>query len=417
MSAVSLKVNKRGKKVKKVTVKWKHLGIDAFGDEYPLKIWENLECVLTKHGIILKRNEISKDVDFFNFEGAESRNGKIADIHSLQMIEGLKMNENQVATAIARIAEKNCYNPFIDMLKENENSDISIIKQLFDAIPIREEYKENSDFYSLLFVKWCIGVVKMAHNTLENSYGSQGVLTLQGGQGDYKSTFFRLLLPNHRWFKGDESVDPSSKDDVIKTTSYVVCELGEFDDTMKKEQAKLKQFFTAVTDEYRTPYSHVSEKHPRRTSFCATVNKTGFLKDETGSRRYWVIPVSRIDRNKVEAIDKNKFWGAVYHLYKSGEVTDWLDKEETAELERLNRTFNYKDDVAITLDDKLDWDSPREEWGHYSVTTIAERLCIREKAKIKNEMQRRGIKYEQKRYGGKPVRGYTIPILPSLGDF
>lgn len=417
MSAVSLKVNKRGKKVKKVTVKWKHLGIDAFGDEYPLKIWENLECVLTKHGIILKRNEISKDVDFFNFEGAESRNGKIADIHSLQMIEGLKMNENQVATAIARIAEKNCYNPFIDMLKENENSDISIIKEVFETIPIREEYKENVDFYSLLFVKWCIGVVKMAHNTLENAYGSQGVLTLQGKQGDYKSTFFRLLLPNHRWFKGDESVDPSSKDDVIKTTSYVVCELGEFDDTMKKEQAKLKQFFTAVTDEYRTPYSHVSEKYPRKTSFCATVNKTGFLKDETGSRRYWVIPVSVIDRNKVEAIDKNKFWGAVYHLYKLGEVTDWLDKEETAELERLNRTFNYKDDVAITLDDKLDWDSPREEWGHYSVTTIAERLCIREKAKIKNEMQRRGIKYEQKRYGGKPVRGYTIPILPSLGDF
>lgn len=417
MSAVSLKVNKRGKKVKKVTVKWKHLGIDAFGDEYPLKIWENLECVLTKHGIILKRNEISKDVDFFNFEGAESRNGKIADIHSLQMIEGLKMNENQVATAIARIAEKNCYNPFIDMLKENENSDISIIKEVFETIPIRDEYKENVDFYSLLFVKWCIGVVKMAHNTLENAYGSQGVLTLQGKQGDHKSTFFRFLLPNHRWFKGDESVDPSSKDDVIKTTSYVVCELGEFDDTMKKEQAKLKQFFTAVTDEYRTPYSHVSEKYPRKTSFCATVNKTGFLKDETGSRRYWVIPVSRIDRNKVEAIDKNKFWGAVYHLYKSGEVTDWLDKEETAELERLNRTFNYKDDVAITLDDKLDWDSPREEWGHYSVTTIAERLCIREKAKIKNEMQRRGIKYEQKRYGGKPVRGYTIPILPSLGDF
>ena len=416
MGAVSLKINNNGR-VNKVSVEWKYTGVDGKGNEYPLKIWENLECVLSKYGINLKRNEVTKDIDFFNFEGAESRNGKIADIHSLQMIEGLKMNENQVAAAIARIAEKNRYNPFIDMLKENENSDISIIKQLFDTIPIKEEYKENSDFYSLLFVKWCIGVVKMAHNTLENAYGSQGVLTLQGGQGDHKSTFFRLLLPNHRWFKGDESVDPSSKDDVIKTTSYVVCELGEFDDTMKKEQAKLKQFFTAVTDEYRTPYSHVSEKYPRKTSFCATVNKTGFLKDETGSRRYWVIPVSMIDRNKVEAIDKNKFWGAVYHLYKSGEVTDWLDKEETAELERLNRTFNYKDDVAITLDDKLDWDSPREEWGHYSVTTIAERLCIREKAKIKNEMQRRGIKYEQKRYGRKPVRGYTIPILPSLGDF
>lgn len=416
MSAVSLKVNDNGK-VNKVSVKWKYTGVNGKGYEYPLKIWENLECVLAKHGIVLKRNEVSKDIDFFNFEGAESRNGRIADIHSLQIIEGLGMNEKQVTTAMARIAEEKSYNPFIDMLKENENSDISIIKEVFETIPIREEYKENVDFYSLLFVKWCIGVVKMAHNTLENAYSSQGVLILQGKQGDHKSTFFRLLLPNHKWFKGDESVDPSSRDNVMKVCGYVICELGEFDDTMKKEQAKLKQFFTSVSDEYRIPYGMVNERHPRKTSFCATVNKTGFLKDETGSRRYWVIPVSMIDRNKVEAIDKNKFWGAVYHLYKSGEVTDWLDKEETAELERLNRTFNYKDDVAITLDDKLDWDSPREEWGHYSVTTIAERLCIREKAKIKNEMQRRGIKYEQKRYGGKPVRGYTIPILPSLGDF
>lgn len=416
MSAISLKVNDKGR-VNKVSMKWKHTAIDGKGNEYPIKIWENLECVLAKYGIQVKRNEVSKEVEFFNFEGASSRNGKIADIHSLQMIEGLKLNENQVATALARIAEKNSYNPFIEMLQENENSDVSIIKEVFESIPIREEYKVNTDFYSLLFVKWCLGVVKMAHNTLDNAFGSQGVLTLQGSQGDYKSTFFRLLLPNHKWFKGDESVDPSSKDDVMKTTSYVICELGEFDDTMKKEQAKLKQFFTAITDEYRAPYSHVSEKHPRKTSFCATVNKTGFLKDETGSRRYWVIPVSRIDRDKVASVDKNKFWGAVYHLYKQGEVTEWLNQEETTELERLNRTFNYKDDVAITLDDKLDWDSPAEEWGHYSISTIAERLCIREKGKIKNEMQRRGIKYEQKRFGGKPVRGYTIPILPSLGDF
>ena len=87
MSAVSLKVNDNGK-VNKVSVKWKYTGVNGKGYEYPLKIWENLECVLAKHGIVLKRNEVSKDIDFFNFEGAESRNGRIDDIHSLQIIEG-----------------------------------------------------------------------------------------------------------------------------------------------------------------------------------------------------------------------------------------------------------------------------------------------------------------------------------------
>ena len=130
MSAVSLKVNDNGK-VNKVSVKWKYTGVNGKGYEYPLKIWENLECVLAKHGIVLKRNEVSKEIDFFNFEGAESRNGRIADIHSLQIIEGLGMNEKQVTTAMARIAEEKSYNPFIDMLKENENSDISIIKEVF----------------------------------------------------------------------------------------------------------------------------------------------------------------------------------------------------------------------------------------------------------------------------------------------
>ena len=38
----------------------------------------------------------------------------------------------------------------------------------------------------------------------------------------------------------------------------------------------------------------------RKTSFYATVNNEEFLKDETGNRRYWVIPVEKIDFDLIE---------------------------------------------------------------------------------------------------------------------
>ena len=59
--------------------------------------------------------------------------------------------------------------------------------------------------------------------------------------------------------------------------------------------AKLKAFITESSDEFRRPYAMKPMVYPRRTSFYATVNNGDFLKDDTGNRRYWVIPVEKID--------------------------------------------------------------------------------------------------------------------------
>jgi predicted P-loop ATPase len=298
------------------------------------------------------------------------------------------------------------------MLKENRHSDVDLIRKVFNCLKINDEYAENVNYYATLFVKWCINVVKMANNTLENDYSGQGVLVLQGEQGCFKSTFCRKLMPKKEWFKGDISLDTTSKDSIIQNTNYVLVEWGELDSTMKNEQAKLKQFITSTNDEYRASYARLAEKHPRRTSYIGTVNKVDFLKDETGSRRFWIIPILGCDLEELEHINMAEFWGAVYDLWLSKNIEDYLLPEELKKLNSINKSYNFKNDVSITLEEKINWDMDKQYWEVYTISEIADKLYIKERKTIKNELEKMGLKYQSHRGNtGKVKKGFRLPVI------
>ena len=390
----------------KIGVKYKNNGDMV---EYPLKIWQNLECILQKYDIQLRLNDITHEV--VSNQEFTSANGRLTDIYSLQVEEGLNMGREEVVSSMSRIAEKNRFNPFVEMIEANENDDREIIKELFSCLDVDANSQDDLNYYFTIFVKWLLNVVKMANNTLEKKYNSHGVLVLQGKQGLRKTTFCRNLAANGDWFKSDESLDPNSKDSIMVNTRYVLVEWGELDSTMKNEQAALKKFITSESDEYRAPYERCTEKYPRRTSYIGTVNKKDFLKDETGSRRFWIIPLKGIDIERQEKINMEKLWGAVYHLWKSGEIKDYLEPDELEKLQEINANYNYEDDVSITLNEKLDWDMPESEWGVYSATEISNYLLIKEKKKIKVELLKRGIEYKVYKVNGKPKRGFKVPRI------
>lgn len=392
-------------------VEWVEVKHNKDGYPVPLKIWENLEPVLEANNIKVALNLINHEIDYIGLEAVELRNNKVTDIYSLQVKEGLNLSRDETFAAIKRIAEKNSYNPFVDMLIENENDDLDIIYDVFDCLNITLDAIKDRDYYKSIFLKWCLNVVKLSHNTLANDWGGQGVLVLQGGQGCYKSTFCRKLMPQKEWFKGDKSLDPEKVDSVIQNTTYVLVEWGELDSTLKGEQSKLKQFITATNDEYRSPYDRLPEKYPRLTSYIGTVNKKDFLKDETGSRRFWIIPVTKCDVDKLDTIDMKRFWGAVYSLWKVGSVKEYLTVDEQAVLQKINSNYNYENDISIALDDKIDWQMPEEEWTPYKPTEIADYLYVRETKKLKIELEKRGIFCKVYNKNGKTIRGYKIPRI------
>lgn len=399
----------------KVSRLWKYLKPVQRNNEIvyvPLKIWQNLSILLKREGIYLKYNQISKEVESTG-KLTGTRNILLTDIYTLSQLKGLNMSREEVKNSIDKIAFSNCYNPFIEYLEKNQNDNYKLIDDVFKCININQEFGGNIELYKTYFTKWLLNVVRMAHNTLENAYESQGVLVLQGGQGAYKSTFCKTLLPYNKWFKGGKSIDPTNKDSIKENTKYILVELGELDSTLKGDQAKLKAFITADSDEYRSPYATYEEKHPRITSYCATVNKRDFLKDETGSRRFWIIPTENCDIEKMKDINIDEFWGAVYSLYKSEKVTYWLTKEENEALINSNMNFNVENDISIALDETFNWEQNKIAWKVYTVTELCNILEIKEKKALKNEMERRNFKYKAHRdnYHSKPKSGYKLPNI------
>lgn len=380
--------------------------------DVPLKVWQNLEDVLKANEIELKYNVITHDI--VSNKTFISRNCMLTDIYALQIAAGLKLTREETAQAIDRIAMKNKFNPFAELVKQNENKNEEFIKELFSCLKIDCD-ENNKKFYYILFKKWLINVVKMAFN--EGKYHSEGVLVLQGKQGIRKTTFCRNLLKDPDLFKSDESLKTEDKDSVIRNTSYLLVEWGELDSTLKGEQAALKKFITADFDEFRAPYSRYSEKHPRKTSFIGTVNQKDFLKDETGSRRFWIIPLVSIDIEKQLTIDMNKVWGAAYGLWKSGEVVDYLDDNELSYLNYINSKFNFTTDIGIILDEKINWNVKKESWQIYNITEICDALYITERKKVKIELEKRGLEYKVHRTKTGTKKGFKIPPIKNYGPY
>lgn len=389
-------------------IEWKKTAYRKDGTTYPLKIWENLEAILIHNNIELKYNLVTKEIET-NLD-SPSRNSLLTDIHTLNIESFLNMSRDEVSSAMIRIAEKNSYNPFVDLIKEHENNNYALINDVFSCININDTNEENRDYYFTIFTKWCLNVVKMANNTLKKEYRSHGILVLQGEQGCRKTTFVEKLMPTRSLYKGDKTLYPDKTDSIIENTKYILVEWGELDSTLKGEQSKLKQFITSSVDEYRSPYARFSESHPRLTSYVGTVNKIDFLKDETGSRRFWIIPVTSFDFEKMDKIDKTELWGAVYSLWKRGDIKDYLEDDEMKKLNEINSNYNYQNDVSYVVDEKIDWDCPIEEWEVYKLTDIASYLMVSEKKSLKIELEKRGHKYKSHRLkSGKVKKGFKLP--------
>jgi predicted P-loop ATPase len=156
-----------------------------------------------------------------------------------------------------------------------------------------------------------------------------------GAQGLLKSTLIRVIFGAE--FYIDHMPDLSSKDAAIQMQGVWGLEIAEFDKMHRTETAVLKAWLSTAKDKYREPYGKVAEDHPRRSVPVATVNPdgTGFLRDGTGNRRNWVIPlgVGWLPGRKIDIAtvvrDRDQMHAEAVARYDAGESW-WL---ETAEQE------------------------------------------------------------------------------------
>ena len=246
-----------------------------------------------------------------------------------------------------------------------------------DRFPVLDEVLHiEGDALSQTFVRrWFVQAAALACNRDGHAAG-QFCLTLAGPQGIGKTSFFRKICPNPDWFLEGARLDVSNKDSIIQATDSWIVELGELDATTKKEQPALKSFLSNRWDVVRRPYDPAATKYPRRTVFCATVNNSEFLRDETGNRRFAVLELASLDLDKLDALTDDfiaQLWSQAFDEHRHG-APYFLDRDTQAEQEKRNLHFEAEAPFQGEILDMLDTRLPPEQWRLVTAAAVAEHV-------------------------------------------
>lgn len=226
--------------------------------------------------------------------GHEIKEADVDDAGVLLSEKGYKVTEQANRSALLRVAREHSYDPVRQYL-EAVGADPQL--EPADLATVAVTYLGATDpLYSAMLRACLIGAVA---RIFDPGCQMDGCLVLQSpGQGVFKSTFLKTLA-SPEWF--NSSTPENEKDFLLNVHRCWIFELAELESyTGKRDAGRIKNTITTTTDLMRVPYGRLTEPRPRRSIFTATCNRDDFLKDETGSRRFWVIPITRkIDCNRV----------------------------------------------------------------------------------------------------------------------
>lgn len=223
---------------------------------------------------------------------------------------GINVNVATTSHAVQAVCSEHPFHPVRDYLRSlTWDQQPRISRWLTDYLGV-----EWSEYTSAVGRKWLISAIARVMNP-----GCQvdTCLILESPeQGLRKSTFLKSLCPNPDWFTdqlGDLEKANESSSDLVGKWIIEFSEVERF--STKHESGVLKQFISRQVDHYRQSYARRSTDFPRHCVFSGSTNKTQYLIDETGGRRYWPVVCTTIDLDAARR-DRDQLWAEAMQLYQ-----------------------------------------------------------------------------------------------------
>ena len=299
-----------------------------------------------RYNLMTRRREIT--LPAYPIFTDDSENDSLSTIHYIATNNGMPVNNLDMH--LDKIAAIYPYHPIVDCIKV----------KIWDGIPRLDKFiatiKTKDMILSHKIIKtWMIAAIAAAFS--QTGFINQGVLVLQGKQNIGKTRWVKSLEPgNFNAVKEGAILDPANKDNVILLARHWIIELGELDATFRKADiARLKSFITMQADDVRFPYAKKETHLVRRSAYIATVNEQNFLADETGNRRWWVIPVEAIEID--QKFDMQQVWAEAQVEWALGGLT-YLSSEIQASVNESNQDYEKVDPLKEKLLTYYDWEHP-----------------------------------------------------------
>jgi len=152
---------------------------------------------------------------------------------------------------------------------------------------------------------------------------------LEGAQGKRKSTAL-MVLAGEDWHC-DQVADVNDKDFFQALTGKLIVEIAELDSFKRGDVTRIKQVLSIQVDHYRPSYGHDVLDRPRQCVFVGTTNRTDYLVDDTGNRRFWPIKTGEILIDEIRK-DREQLFAEAFDRFNNGS-TWWEMPGNTKEIQ------------------------------------------------------------------------------------
>ena len=299
-----------------------------------------------------RRNLLTERIDLFPPLPWTCRSKVINDTEMnyllwyLEQIYSLS-NEKKILKALDIVSSENRYHPIQDYLNNLKWDGKDRIRYALHHFLGSDE----SDYTYEALKLFMMGCIK---RVFEPGCKFETMMTLVGGQGAGKSTFFRFMAIRDEWFSDDlRKLDDENV--YRKLQGHWIIEMSEMIATANaKSIEEIKSFLSRQKETYKVPY----ETHPadrlRQCVFAGTTNRQDFLpRDRTGNRRF--IPVNVYpERAEIHILADEKssrayidqMWAEAMAIYRGGDYKLSFTAELENNLRDRQQDFMQEDTQA-----------------------------------------------------------------------